>query len=86
MDVRNGTAEPLEGYPRAPLGAPDSPDAAADSPYAGGLGVVRLCEDCGRDTYDLTRSRCTPCRTEGTRDEASGDELWPLVELDVGEG
>jgi hypothetical protein len=43
---------------------------------------VRRCDECGRDTYDLTQSRCTPCRTTGVDvEEMSGDELWPLLEL-----
>jgi hypothetical protein len=89
MDVPN---EPTEGFSPATLGAVDtsSPDASAAavcSQQAGGPGLVRRCDDCGRDTYSLTQSICAPCRTAGD-DEMSGDELWPLVELEVmgGEG
>lgn len=45
--------------------------------------LVRRCSKCGRDTYDLTAGRCEPCRRD---DDASGDEHWPLLELDAGEG
>ena len=90
---RMETLEPTEGFSSASLGAVDtsSPDASAAAvcpQQVGGPGLVRRCDDCGRDTYSLTSSRCAPCRTAGDRDEMSGDELWPLLELAdlVGEG